>query len=400
MNLLIGTRLQCALLFAAVALLNQTSMLAAPQVLVADRLTGRVLSYDVDGNFTGVVVDDPNNLDEPSGLTLSPDRSKLYVTSRQGDSVVRYDFNGTTASNPQVIIDSGVNGPTNLLFSEDGQTLYVANLGDQTMFGFDGSTVSQFDPNGASAGPDLTGGLESGRTGLAFDPAGNLMVSAFGEGTVYKYNSGTQSFEVFIGPESLLAGTGNLLVVGNDLIVPGGFSGSVLKYDAITGTEDPNFGPIFDLEFPGSIALAPDGSGFLLGVIGFVDGTGRIEKYDFDGQLIEVYAANSAVDPNQGFGEASGLLTLFDSADFDTDGDVDGTDLGIWEVAYGVDDGADADFDGDSDGHDFLIWQRQVTVPLEILSSAATVVPEPASGLVACFCAVMVGCRRGGRSRD
>jgi len=49
--------------------------------------------------------------------------------------------------------------------------------------------------------------------------------------------------------------------------------------------------------------------------------------------------------------------------DFDTDGDVDGVDLGIWETSYGRDDGADADGDGDSDGADFLIWQSNFSPP-------------------------------------
>jgi len=397
MNLPPAARLQCVLYLLLASLLSDAFATAAPQVLVVDRITSRVLSYDVNGNLIGVVLDDPNHLDEPNALALSHDRTQLYVTSREGDAVVRYDFNGTTASNPQVLIDSGVNGPANLLFSDDGQTLYVANLGDQGMAGFDGSSVSQFDPNGTSAGPDLTGGFASGRSGLAFDPAGNLMVSAFGEGTVYKYNSGTQSFETFIGPESQLAGAGNLLVVGNSVLVPGGFSGSVLKYDATSGVEDTGFGPIFGLEFPASLALAPDGSGFLLGILGFADGTGRIEKYTFDGELSETYP-NSSADPNQGFAEASGLLTIFDSADFDTDGDVDDNDLALWEAAYGLDASADADFDGDSDGRDFLIWQQQYTGDLSPLISPATAVPEPSSVLLALTFACAGACCRSRRS--
>jgi len=63
------------------------------------------------------------------------------------------------------------------------------------------------------------------------------------------------------------------------------------------------------------------------------------------------------------------------AADFDSDGDVDATDLGIWQSSYGVTNGGDADDDGDSDGADFLIWQRQLgTLPSTV---AAAAVPEP-----------------------
>ncbi|MGI9457877.1 MAG: pre-peptidase C-terminal domain-containing protein, partial [Aeoliella sp.] len=65
-------------------------------------------------------------------------------------------------------------------------------------------------------------------------------------------------------------------------------------------------------------------------------------------------------------------------ADFDTDGDVDSVDLGIWETSYGINNGADANGDGISDGDDFLIWQQQFTGSLS-LTAAATTVPEPAA---------------------
>ena len=66
------------------------------------------------------------------------------------------------------------------------------------------------------------------------------------------------------------------------------------------------------------------------------------------------------------------------SADFDSDGDVDGSDLGTWQAAYNTTSGADSDGDGDSDGADFLAWQQQHTGPLGPLVGIHTV-PEPTS---------------------
>ena len=56
-----------------------------------------------------------------------------------------------------------------------------------------------------------------------------------------------------------------------------------------------------------------------------------------------------------------GLVTT----DFDSDGNVDGEDLNVWEGGFGKQAGAelsdgDADGDGDVDGNDFLSWQRNL----------------------------------------
>lgn len=65
------------------------------------------------------------------------------------------------------------------------------------------------------------------------------------------------------------------------------------------------------------------------------------------------------------------------SADFNSDGDVNGADLTVWESSFGVDDGADANEDGVSDGADFLEWQRQFGESAAASSIGA--VPEPAA---------------------
>jgi hypothetical protein len=72
---------------------------------------------------------------------------------------------------------------------------------------------------------------------------------------------------------------------------------------------------------------------------------------------------------------ALSVVTPF-TADFDGDGDVDNTDLGIWELAYGATNLGDADDDSDSDGNDFLAWQQQYTGDMSPLVAA---VPEPSS---------------------
>lgn len=65
------------------------------------------------------------------------------------------------------------------------------------------------------------------------------------------------------------------------------------------------------------------------------------------------------------------------AGDFDSDGDVDSSDLGKWQAAFASTAGGDADGDGDADGADFLIWQRYFTGAM--LTPAVASVPEPSS---------------------
>ena len=70
----------------------------------------------------------------------------------------------------------------------------------------------------------------------------------------------------------------------------------------------------------------------------------------------------------------------FSVADFDTDGDVDGQDLLIWESSFGNGVGGDTDSDGDSDGADFLTWQKEYS-GVSSLATAANI-PEPSTLLL------------------
>lgn len=85
-----------------------------------------------------------------------------------------------------------------------------------------------------------------------------------------------------------------------------------------------------------------------------------------------------AVDLEVDFDDVRLDATTLSPADFDADGDVDGSDLVTWQDAYGQNALADADGDGDSDGRDFLAWQRQYT---GVENPAPVAVPEPPSQL-------------------
>ncbi len=306
-----------ALLFLA-ALLHTGSTPStahAQEVLISDRLNNSVYRYSSSGTFIGTLLADPANLNQPSGLAVSPDLTKLYVTSSQNNRVMRYDYNyaAGTVSNAMVFADNidGLQFPNFIKFNAAGDKIYISNLG--------GSGVVQLNLDGTSGGAPINGSIAGGSvfqySGLAFGPSGELLVGGFQDfpagisGAIAKSNAAISSIVDFIAPSTTLNGVGNLLVIGNDLYATAGFAGRVNKYNATTGAVDGAFTPITGLQFPASLIAAPDGNGILVGDLGFVTGGGNILRYGFDGTLIGSFATANA-NPVNGFGEATGMVAV------------------------------------------------------------------------------------------
>ncbi len=373
-------RLVSRRLFAAVALMSVLSLAAesfASELLISDRLSNRILRYSASGSFLGVLTDDTAYLSEPNGMAVIG--STLYVANRQNNSVVGFSYDGYTATNPPIVVNTGLNVPASILIQDSGEAakMYISNLGAA----FDGATVTQLFLDGAPAGDDLTGGLPVGRSGLAFAPDGSLLVSSFQDGEILKYNSEAGAFESFIGSGGMLFGAGNMIVDGNSLYVTYGFSGAVMKYDATTGQPDPGFTPITNLVFPASISLAPDGNGILIGVLG-LGGDGSIERYGFDGTHLGRFAA-AGPDLNLGFQEATGMLVVESPSgalgDTDGDGDVDLDDLNNVRNHFGAEGPADGSLDGDSFPFDGVVDLDDLNGVRNNFGEAPASVPEPSS---------------------
>lgn len=81
----------------------------------------------------------------------------------------------------------------------------------------------------------------------------------------------------------------------------------------------------------------------------------------------------AAINANLGVDNIEAIGASFDPADFNEDALVDGTDLGIWQTAYGSTDGGDANSDSVTDGADFLIWQQNFAPGIPAIQA----VPEP-----------------------
>lgn len=305
----IFSSLRCCAILAIVCTANLIQLsVSYGDVLITDRLTNSVYRYSDSGTFVNVVLSDNTNLNQPAGLQISPDGSKIYVSSSQNNRVVEYDYNTSThtASNATTFADSndGLLFPSSILFSQDGSRIFISNL--------NGTGVAQFNTDGTVAAPPLMGSSSFVYSGLAFAPNGSLQVGGFDGGSVATPNTANNALVDFISPSPALAGASGLLVHDNSLYVTGMFAGTLLKYniDPLTGaptldtTFNGNTGAVSGLAFPQGMMLAPDGNGMLLGILGFANGAGSIARYGFDGTFLGTWANPGG----GGFSEATSFV--------------------------------------------------------------------------------------------
>lgn len=310
------------LLACAVCMLfaTRSNVALADDLLIADRVSDNIYRYDRSGAFEGVVLADNSLLDDPTGIAVSPDSSKLYIANSGNDTLVSFDYDQLTgiATNGTVIADGskGLLFPNSVKFSQDGSKIYVSNLG--------GSGVTQLTPSGALAGAPINGLVGGGAffqfSGLAFAPSGELLVGAFQDfpggatGAVAKSDPTITTLGDFVAPNAAINGAAGLMVNGNDLYVTGLFgtplgNGALLRFDATTGVVDSGFagiGGVYGLASPQSMIPALDGNGFLLGQLGYFEGGGNVSRFGFDGSFLGTYLL-----PGPGtFTEATAFATV------------------------------------------------------------------------------------------
>ncbi len=388
------TRVRLCVACLAMLVLGFRQPTRAADILIADRLNSNVYRYSETGTLLNAVLPAPGpgdqlQLSQAVGLALSPDLEHLYVSSYLNRRVLRYDYDYATGTASAGIIFAdaadGLMSPNAILFSEDGSTIYVSNLGQ--------TGLSRFHLDGSSAGaplffaaPDQTS--HSLHSGLAWAPDGDLLVNSWRSfptgthGAVGRFSSGDPAIEMFVEPDTSINGASGIMVHDGFVYVTGMFSNSVRRFDLDTGAIDPSFA-IDGPSYPQGLLASPDGNGFLLGVLN----VGTVEHYDFNGVLVGdgIFAEPGG----GGFAEATAFIAVPDlPGDFNRDGVVDADDLSDpvdgWRDRFG----------DDLDGDDLLVWQRnlhQPTPSVPAVQPAAATVPEPAAAALALLAVLVCG---------
>ncbi|WP_442483682.1 SMP-30/gluconolactonase/LRE family protein [Aeoliella sp. SH292] len=410
-----GWVLRLFLLLTAGVFTNSSAV--ALDLLVADRLTHNVYRYDSEGNFLNVVLDDNSHINQAVGLTLSPDQSQLYVSSFQNDRVMRYDYDAATgtATNATIFAEGLADGlmlPSSIKFSEDGNRIYVSN--------FNAPVVAQFDLAGNPIGDPITGniGVRDGSTivafsGLAFAPTGELLVGGWmgapdgSYGAIGKSNSAITTLTDFTGAVDEISGASGLLIEDDYVYVAGMLSSQIRRFQLSDGALDTQFA-ITGVPFPQDLQAMPDGNGFLVGVLGDVAGSGRIDHYAFDGTFIGTYATIGG----GGFEEATAFIfvneaTLSVPGDFNGDGTVNLADYTVWRDLLGSNstlngNGEESDTSANLvDAADYTLWKNDFGNGLGSSSGGTTtsIVPEPSALLLVVITMATLTAARGRRRR-
>lgn len=326
------------------------------------------------GDSFAVTGDDPDNF-FVGAMAYDPVEDRLLISDNTGDGrLYAVDKTGN-----QQTIATGIAGIAGIAVSDAGEILVTTSP-----FGSAGE-VRQVSRTGDSS-TSVLGGLGFG-AGLALDVLGNLYVQDAAATAPYR---------------------------GRVRLIPNTTSG--LDFNGATSIKD-------DMQSAAGIVVDGEGDVFTTGVGGLflLAGSPLAEtSFSANGNPSQ-FATAIAFDPGSepfepfagpgggrlafmadyGFGMEDSFVTLLTpahSADSNSDGSVDGSDLATWATHFGepvTPELGDADADGDADGNDFLVWQRQLTGSPPLLTSeawAASQIPEPrAWELIAVGAIILLG---------
>ncbi len=304
---------------------------------------------------------------------------------------MKYDYNAATgmATNPTIFADAsaGLAFPNDIQFSPDGSKIYVANLG--------GGNVVRFNTDGSSAGSPLAlpSGVNPEASSMAFASPSELLVGSFANGGVAISNSDVSAFPGYlVQPTPAINGATGLMIHDDYLYVSGLFTSSIRRFALANGQIDASWG-ITGVDFPQDLATAPDGNGFLAGILGQFGGGGNISHYAFDGTLLGTFASHGG----GGFTEATAFVAVPTApigliGDFNNDGVVDAADYVVWRNASPTATLPNDRTPGVVDASDYADWRANFgkTQPASGAALGGNPVPEPA-GVLLLFVAIMSG---------
>jgi len=208
------------------------------ELWVANFVGDRVTRHDArSGAFIAELAATPE-LDGALGMDLGPD-GRVYVASEEGNRVLRYDaatgaflgrFVWDDADTP-VDETGGLQGPAAVLFGPDG-ALYVSSFDGDAVLRYDGRSgefIDEFVVAGA-------GGLDGPDAGMVFGPDGDLYVPGYYSHAIGRYDGVTGDFkELFTPADGSLLAPRTLIFAGDELLVSSEWRSAVLRFDARSG---------------------------------------------------------------------------------------------------------------------------------------------------------------------
>jgi hypothetical protein len=142
--------------------------------------------------------------------------------------------------------------------------------------------------------------------------------------------------------------------------------------------------------------VAPDGNGFVAGILGFSNGSGNISRYAFDGTFENTFASSGG----GGFTEATAFVAVPTSliGDFNNDGVVNAADYVVWRNASPTATLPNDRTPGAVNASDYADWQVNFgkSWPPSGASLGATSIPEPTSFQLMFFAIMACRLRRSG----
>jgi streptogramin lyase len=213
-----------------------------------------------DGAFLGTFAATPE-LDGALGMDLGPD-GRVYVAGEESNRVLRFDprtgaFVGRFVwDDPDTPVDEtgGLQGPGAVLFGPDGR-LYVSSFDGDAVLRYDGRTGEFVDEFVAPR----AGGLDGPDAGMAFGPGGDLFVPGFYSHAVHRYDGVTGEFvERFTPADGSLLAPRTLVFRGEHLLVTCERRGEVVRFDARTGAYVD--APVREVPGAAGMAALPDGA--------------------------------------------------------------------------------------------------------------------------------------------
>lgn len=208
------------------------------ELWVANFLGDRVTRHDA---RTGALIGElgaTSELDGALGMDLGPD-GRVYVASEEANRVLRYDavtgaFLGRFVwDDPDSERDEtgGLKGPAAVLFGPDG-ALYVSSFDGDAVLRYDGVTgefIDEFVVAGA-------GGLDGPDAGMTFGPDGDLYVPGFYNHEIGRYDGVTGDFkERFTPADGWLLAPRTLIFAGDELLVTSEWRSAVVRFDGRSG---------------------------------------------------------------------------------------------------------------------------------------------------------------------